>query len=136
MNVHGHTDRRRGCGRHARPRFAAATGDERARSRAGEGAADALAEETRVAGFGRRPRPSFKYSRLYAAVSRGRRLPRDLWRRSPRNLLAETIVRVRVVTVKRDATGALKAESLWYSKIDKVVSIVAGTPPAFREVKS
>jgi hypothetical protein len=26
-----------------------------------------------------RPRPSFKFSRLYAAVSRGRRLPRDLW---------------------------------------------------------
>jgi hypothetical protein len=24
-----------------------------------------------------RPRPSFKFSRLYAAVSRGRRLPRD-----------------------------------------------------------
>jgi len=41
-----------------------------------------------------------------------------------------------VVTVKRDAAGALKAESLWYSKIDEVVSIVAGMPPAFREVKS
>jgi len=83
-----------------------------------------------------RPRPTFKYSRLYAAVSRGRRLPRDLWRRSPRNLLAETIVRVRVITVKRDAAGALKAESLWYSKIDEVIGIVAGCPPAFRGMKS
>jgi hypothetical protein len=41
-----------------------------------------------------------------------------------------------VVTVKRDAAGQLKAESLWYSKIDEVISIVAGTPPALREVKS
>lgn len=70
-----------------------------------------------------------------------RRLPRPkvaarLWRRSPQNLLAGAIVRVRVVTVKRDAAGQLKAESLWYSKIDEVISIVAGTPPALREVKS
>jgi hypothetical protein len=57
-------------------------------------------------------------------------------RRSPRNLLADAILRVRVVTVKRDAAGKLKPESLWYSKIDEVISIVAGAPPAFREAKS
>jgi len=84
----------------------------------------------------RRPKPSFKFCELYAAVSGGRRLPKDLWRRSPRNLLAGAILRVRVATVKKNAIGKSKPENLWYSKIDKVIDIIAGTPPAFRMLRA
>lgn len=74
------------------------------------------------------PRPNFKYSQLWVACT-DRRPPRDLWRRRPKNFMSGCCFRVSVCTVTNDSRGELRPDQLHYSRIEKVLKRIAGTPP-------
>lgn len=76
----------------------------------------------------KRPRPNFKYCATWVACT-GRRLPQNLWLRRPGNFMKDCLFRVCVTTVKKNSKGNDRPTQLYYSKIDRILERVAGTPP-------
>lgn len=76
----------------------------------------------------KRPRPNFKYCATWVACT-GRRPPKDLWKRRPRNFMKDCVFRASVSTVTKDSKGAIRPIQLRYSRIDQILERVAGTPP-------
>jgi hypothetical protein len=78
------------------------------------------------------PRPNFKYCAIWVACTE-RRPPKDLWKRRPRNFMKDCLFRVSVTTVKKNSKGFDQPTQLHYSKVDRILERVAGTPPCLSE---
>ena len=63
------------------------------------------------------------------ATSTGLRPPRDLWRLRPRKFLSDCVFRAEVRTVSRDSQKNELAQSLHYSRVQRLIERVAGVPP-------
>jgi hypothetical protein len=76
--------------------------------------------------------PAHALSRLYVAAT-GRKSPRNLGRLDPRSYLADSYFQARVRTVRRDMDHVERPPEASYSRVDRLLKRVEGTPPCLRE---
>lgn len=80
---------------------------------------------------GAAPTPGYDLVKAFA-VATGRKPPADLWRWRPRRFLSECVFDAQIRTIERDSKGHPVHPVLRYSRIERLIERIAGTPPCLR----